>query len=218
MYFNGLVYITGNDQVASAFSVVGDQLVLSSQSTNVFGSPTNSVCGADPTISADVSVVVSSAMRLFGRLDKNTQQFFAYNASNLADELWASNQAANGIDETTGFFQEFLDPVVANGMVYVVTNGYLNAYGLIPSTATSLASDTTTQGNWQGGYGGRWRERDRQQHDELSRVRPGHPDRQTPPAPGPPRPPMSAPCSNPAAADAWLPIGKQAIPSPSTST
>ena len=55
VYFNGLVYITGNDEVASAFSLEGDQLVLASQSTNVFGSPTNSVCGADPTISANVS-------------------------------------------------------------------------------------------------------------------------------------------------------------------
>ena len=130
-YFNGTVYITGNDQVASAYSVVDDQLMLSSQSTNTFG-----YAGADPTISANG---VSNGIAW--ELDYGTNQLFAYNASNLADELWASNEAPNNRDQLPSSLHEFNAPTVANGMVYVAVDGHLVAYGLLypqPSAVTTL--------------------------------------------------------------------------------
>src|SRR5205807_9259 len=71
-YFDGTVYITGNDQVATAYSLVDDQLTLTSQSPNTFG-----YAGADPTISANG---VSNGIAW--ELDVGTNQLLAYDASN----------------------------------------------------------------------------------------------------------------------------------------
>jgi hypothetical protein len=54
----------------------------------------------------------------------------AYDASNLATELYNSNQAGNR--DTFGVGTKLCIPLVANGKVYIVAQGQLVAFGLLP--------------------------------------------------------------------------------------
>jgi hypothetical protein len=73
---------------------------------------------------------------------------YAFNASNLAQELWDSGQAPNGID-SLGSVIKFASPTVANGMVYVGTGNRLVIYGLRtyhapPASPTTGGANTST--------------------------------------------------------------------------
>ena len=55
----------------------------------------------------------------------------AYNANNVADELYNSSEAPGGRDYL-GLATKFNVPVVANGKVYVATQTQLVVYSLLP--------------------------------------------------------------------------------------
>jgi hypothetical protein len=116
--------------------------------------------GSTPTISAN-----GFTNRIVWDLDRSTNQLRAYDARNVAIELYTSGQAPNGRDRL-GPPAKFSVPTVANGMVYVATlNGTLVGYGLFPATTarpTGAASpqslETTGLGaanNLAGGDGNR---------------------------------------------------------------
>jgi len=52
----------------------------------------------------------------------------AYDATNLANELYNSNQAPNGKDNFSN--NKFITPMVANGRVYVGTASSIAVFGL----------------------------------------------------------------------------------------
>jgi hypothetical protein len=54
----------------------------------------------------------------------------AYDATNLASELYNSAQA--GSRDALDVASKFNIPLVANGKVFVASNGKLTAYGLLP--------------------------------------------------------------------------------------
>jgi hypothetical protein len=54
----------------------------------------------------------------------------AYDATNLASELYNSNQAANGRD-LFGSSNKYITPVVADGKVFVGTANSVAVFGLL---------------------------------------------------------------------------------------
>jgi len=122
-YFNGQIYYICHDDVAKAFSIANGQLSSSptSQGSDGFGFP-----GDTPTISAN-----KSKNGIVWAVDVGSGELRAYDASTLATELYTSDQAANNRDQL-GSAIKFAVPTVANGHVYVGTDGSLVVYGLLP--------------------------------------------------------------------------------------
>ena len=135
MYFgtpavwNNLVYFLATFDVLKAFSISGGQLSISptSQATTAFGFP-----GATVSVSANgatdgiVWAVDTSGYRTHG-----PAVLHAYDASDVATELYNSAQAVGGRD-TLGPAVKFVVPTVVNGKVYVGTANELDVFGLLP--------------------------------------------------------------------------------------
>ena len=122
-YFNGTVYYGAVGDSIKAFPVVTGKLTTSpaSHTTHTFGYP-----GATPSISASGTTngivwVVENG---------GTAVLHAYDATNLATELYNSNQAANSRDQFSG--NKYITPMVANGKVYVGSTSSVAVFGLLP--------------------------------------------------------------------------------------
>ena len=103
-----------------------------SESTQEFAYSTTS-----PVISAN-----GNSNGILWILDNSTfgsgccQVLYAYDATNLGTMLYNSNQAA-GSRDVPGRAVKFTSPVVANGKVYVGSQGEVSAFGIISSTPTA---------------------------------------------------------------------------------
>lgn len=121
-YFNGTVYYGAVSDAIKAFPITNGLLATgpSSQSSHTFAYP-----GAAPSISANgtsngiVWVVENSSPAVL----------HAYDATNLANELYNSNQAAGGRDQFSN--NKFITPMVANGRVYLGTAKSVAVFGLL---------------------------------------------------------------------------------------
>jgi hypothetical protein len=102
-----------------------------SQSTLTYGFP-----GTSPSISSQGSsngIVWAIDSSQFGA-PKNAggpAVLHAYDATNLATELWNSSEAPNNRDQA-GNAVKFTVPTVVNGRVYVGTQSTIEIYGLLP--------------------------------------------------------------------------------------
>jgi hypothetical protein len=122
-YFNGTVYYGAVRDSIKAFPIVSGKLATSpsSHSAHTFGYP-----GAAPSISANgVTKGIVWAVENGG-----TGVLHAFDASDLATELYNSNQAVNNRDHFSG--NKYITPMVANGKVYVGTPNSVAAFGLLP--------------------------------------------------------------------------------------
>jgi hypothetical protein len=124
-WFNGTMYYGAVGDVLRAFSFSHGNFSLtpSSQSTHSFGSP-----GTTPSISANGT---QNAI-LWAAENTSPAVLHAYDATNLAKELYNSSQAANGRDQF-GTGNKFIVPTVANGKVYVATTTGVGVFGLLCS-------------------------------------------------------------------------------------
>jgi hypothetical protein len=83
--------------------------------------------GATPSISGSIA----SNLILWATENTSPAVLHAYNALNLTDELYNSNQAAGGRDNF-GAGNKFITPTIANGKVYIGTTNGVGVFGLLP--------------------------------------------------------------------------------------
>jgi hypothetical protein len=112
-YFNNTVYYGAVGDSLKAFTIANAKLVTppGSKSAATFGYP-----GATPSISANGT---SSGIVWAVENNGGTGVLHAYDATNLATELYNSSQAANGRDTFSD--NKFITPMIASGKVYVGT-------------------------------------------------------------------------------------------------
>jgi hypothetical protein len=122
-YFNSKVYYGAVSDHLRAFSIANAKLSTpaGSMSAESFGYP-----GTTPSISAN-----GNANGIVWAVENNGGGVLhAYDATNLATELYNSNQAANNRDHFAD--NKFITPMIANGKVYVGTPNGVAVFGLLP--------------------------------------------------------------------------------------
>jgi hypothetical protein len=122
-YFNGTVYYGEVSGTLKAFSIANAKLVPTpqSQSSTQFAYP-----GTAPSVSANGS----ANGIVWAHENTNPAVLHAYDASNLAHELYSSNQAPAARDHLGGG-NKFITPTVADGKVFVSSGESVSIFGLL---------------------------------------------------------------------------------------
>jgi hypothetical protein len=125
-YFNGALYFAAIGDSLKAFPLTAAKMATTPSSTSAITFPSP---GATPAVSAN-----GTQNGIVWALESNTGQpavLHAYDATNLAHELYNSNQAPNGRD-AFGNGNKFIAPVIVNGKVYAGTPTGVAVFGLLP--------------------------------------------------------------------------------------
>ena len=122
-YFNNTVYYGAVGDNIKAFAITKAQLASTpaSQTANAFAYP-----GATPSISANAT----STAILWVAENTGNAVLHAYDATNLAHELYNSTQASGARDQF-GAGNKFITPMITNGKVYVGTTNGVGVFGLL---------------------------------------------------------------------------------------
>jgi hypothetical protein len=122
-WFNGALYYGGVGDNLKRFAFSSGLFALASRSSNSFGYP-----GTTPSISANgtTNAIVWAVENV------SPAVLHAFDATNVAVELYNSNQAAANRDQF-GDGNKFIVPTIANGKVYVGTTTGFGAFGLLAS-------------------------------------------------------------------------------------
>jgi outer membrane protein assembly factor BamB len=121
-YFNNGIYYGAVGDTIKAFPVMNARLATmpASQTANSFVYP-----GATPAVSANGT---ANAI-LWAVENTNPAVLHAYNATNLSQELYNSNQA--GTRDHFGPGNKFITPTIVNGRVFVGTTNGVAVFGLL---------------------------------------------------------------------------------------
>jgi putative pyrroloquinoline-quinone binding quinoprotein/putative pyrroloquinoline-quinone-binding quinoprotein len=122
-YFNGTVYYADASGTLKAFAISTAKLGATpqSQSATQFAYP-----GTAPSVSANGT----SSGIVWAHENTNPAVLHAYDATNLAREIYNSNQAAGNRDQF-GMGNKYITPTVADGKVFVGTTNAVAVFGLL---------------------------------------------------------------------------------------
>lgn len=122
-YFNNTVFYGSVNGTLKAFTITNALLSTTptSESATSFPYP-----GTTPSISANGS----NDGIIWAHENNSPAVLHAYNASDLTQELYNSNQA--GTRDQFGAGNKFITPMIANGKVYVGTTNGVAVFGLLP--------------------------------------------------------------------------------------
>ncbi len=120
-YFEGTIYYGSVNQPLKAFPIVNAKVAMSSSSASSsrFGYP-----GTTPSISAN-----GTSNGIVWAVQNDTAELHAYDAKNLATELYNSLQAPNNRDQFG--HNKYITPMIANGKVFVGTPTGVIVFGLL---------------------------------------------------------------------------------------
>jgi hypothetical protein len=123
-YFNGTVYYGDVSGTLKAFAISSAKLVATpqSQTATQFTFP-----GTAPSVSANGT---ANAI-VWAHENTSPAVLHAYDATNLAHEIYNSNQAAGNRDHF-GAGNKYITPMVADGKVFVGTTNAIAIFGLLP--------------------------------------------------------------------------------------
>ncbi len=140
-FFNSKLYLGLDNGPLQAWTVntATDQLVAQSATNTTFTTPAYSGGGGTPSISANgttkgVAWIIQDTEYNYG-----PAILHAYNAADLSQELYNTQQAANGRD-TAAIAVKFTTPTIANGRVYVGGRNAVTVYGLLSAFAPPAAT------------------------------------------------------------------------------
>lgn len=126
VYFNGYIYFSAISNPLQAFQMINGRLLTSavSQTPESYNYP-----GGTMAISANQST--NGVLWVVQRTGASSAGVLrAYDATNLAMELYNSGQA--GSRDTLDVAAKYSIPLIANGKVFVGSNSKLTIYGLLP--------------------------------------------------------------------------------------
>ena len=136
-----VLYLAGGNAPVEAFSFSGNQFVTTPSSLSASG---YAVAFNGMTISANGGTPGSGILWMITADSwplPSTGTLHAFNADNLAQELW--NSSLNIGRDALGEFTKFANPTVANGKVYAPTSsGALAVYGELPVSTSSAPTIT----------------------------------------------------------------------------
>jgi outer membrane protein assembly factor BamB len=124
-YFNGTVYYGAFGGALLAFKLTNAMLVTPPSSRSATGFP---YPGTAPAISANGSA--NGIVWAYENALNGAAVLHAYDASNLAHELYNSTQAA-GSRDSIGPGNKFITPTIADGRVFVSTINGVAVFGLL---------------------------------------------------------------------------------------
>ena len=136
MYWNGNVYWPSYSNLF-AWSVDPNSGLISSSPTSQSAQTFARTAGASLSANGTTNGIVW--------IMQNTAELFAFDATNLANILWTSGQAANGRDRIDSSVK-FEPPTIVNGKVYYGTADEVVALGLLGGTTPSAATPTFSPG------------------------------------------------------------------------
>ena len=122
-YFNGTIYYGPVSSTLKAFPITNGKLATSPSSVSAAAFP---YPGGTPSISANGT---SGGIVWVVQNSGGNGILHAYDATNLANELYNSTQAANNRDAFAD--NKFITPMIANGKVYVGTPTGVAVFGLL---------------------------------------------------------------------------------------
>ena len=137
-WFNGTLYYAAVNDSLKAFPFVNGSFATTAASQSVITYP---YPGATPAISANG---IENAI-VWAVENSDTATLHAFDANNLATELYNSNMAAGGRDHF-GAGNKFIVPTIANGKVYVGTTASVGVFGLFCSGTLSADAHVAVGG------------------------------------------------------------------------
>ncbi len=135
-WFNGQMYYGGVGDYLKAWAFANGAFSAASHSLNTYAYP-----GMTPSISANGT----TNGIVWGAENQTAAVLHAFDASDVATELYNSNQAPGGRDQF-GAGNKFIVPTVANGKVYVGTTTGVGVFGLLapPACSVSLSASSAS--------------------------------------------------------------------------
>jgi hypothetical protein len=122
-YFNNVVYYCDINGTLKAFAITNGKLATSAPHTAAYF--------INPGLLPSISANGTSNGIVWGIENTSPAVLHAFAANDVTQELYNSNQAANGRDNF-GSGNKFITPMIADGKVFAATQNSVAVFGLLP--------------------------------------------------------------------------------------